>query len=178
MAFGKINLAAVIFVPSHLFDMVHVTFLGEYDSVRMNIHPFLTGAQQPSHQAVHLHFSEGENGLRPQIPDFHDSRYMEPSGNQNTCNTGQRMSTGTHDHIRLSVLLRIAFADLQKSQEETHHVLHTGDSVAFIFTRLNKDKGNPFLFGSKIRLPVCVDTASGLMKLIGRKNCRLNIFFF
>ena len=35
------------------------------------------------------------------------------------------------------------------------------------YTRLNKDKGNPFLFGPKIRLPVGVDTASGLMKLIG-----------
>ena len=43
MAFGKINLTAVVFIPSHLFDVIHVAFFGKYNGIRMDIHPFFSG---------------------------------------------------------------------------------------------------------------------------------------
>ena len=177
MAFFQVNLSTMRCIPAHLLNVVHISLFGKYNGIRMDIHPFFTGTQHPSWQAVHLHLAHRKDRLRPQIPHLHDGRHMKSSCDQNACNTGQRMGTGSHDHIRLSIFFCILPADLHKSCKERDHILYTGQSISLIFAGLYKHKGNPFLFGPKIRLPMCVHAPAGLMKLIGRKYRGLYSFF-
>ena len=102
---------------------------------------------------------------------------MKSFRHKDSGNTGQRMRAGPHDHIRFSIFFRIASRHAKKACEKGQHIFYPGDPVSLIFSCPDKDKGNPFLLHTNIRLPMCIHCISGLVQLIGRKNRSLYSFF-